>query len=123
MVFYLNRQRKQLLLTQRLLADKNKEIRLKNRQLREFLDIRDKLISVASHDLRSPLITLKNLLELFKDEDLTAEEFREAALMMEAQYERSLDMSDNLLLWVKPAYGIEPNKVVFDVVEVTEELK
>jgi K+-sensing histidine kinase KdpD len=94
-------QRKKLIETQQLLKHQKDQTEEKNLELTKFISVRDKLISVASHDLRAPLTTLKNLLQVFKYPDITQEEIQEAITMLEAQYERSIDMADNLLLWVK----------------------
>lgn len=116
-------QRKQLIETQQLLKFQKDQTVEKNEELTKFISVRDKLISVASHDLRAPLTTLKNLLEVFKYPDLTPEEIQEAVTMLEAQYERSIDMADNLLLWVKSQLqGIEPQKLNFDLVTLNNEL-
>lgn len=122
--FYLSVQRKKLVQTTKLLEQKNEEIEQKNIELTRYINVRDKLISVASHDLRAPLSTLKNLLEVFKYPDLSPEEIKDAVLALEAQYERSIDMADNLLLWVKAQLqGIEPNIKTFDIVEMSTELE
>ncbi len=116
-------QRKQLIDTQRQLKFQKSETDKKNDELTKFISVRDKLISVASHDLRAPLTTLKNLLEVFSYPDITQEEITEAVIMLEAQYERSIDMADNLLLWVKSQLqGIEPRKLNFDLVTLNLEL-
>lgn len=122
--FFLSVQRKKLIRTTMLLEQKNEEIEQKNEELTLFLSVRDKLISVASHDLRAPLSTLKNLLEVFKYPDITPEEIKEAVVSLEAQYERSIDMANNLLLWVKTQLqGIEPSMKHFDIVSMSIELK
>jgi signal transduction histidine kinase len=122
-VIGLYHQRKQLIETQQLLKLQKDQTEEKNEELTKFINVRDKLISVASHDLRAPLTTLKNLLQVFKYPEITQEEIQEAMTMLEAQYERSIDMADNLLLWVKSQLqGIEPKKVSFDLIALNHEL-
>lgn len=116
-------QRRQLIETQQLLKLQKAQTEEKNEELTKFISVRDKLISVASHDLRAPLTTLKNLLEVFKYPDISRKEIQEAVVMLEAQYERSIDMADNLLLWVKSQLqGIDPKMASFDLVALNLEL-
>jgi len=120
---YLLRQRKGLREAQAALRGSNLKIEEQNAELKKYLKVRDRLISVASHDLRAPLATVKNLLELFSNDRLTQDELRGLVTMLEAQYQRSLDMADNLLLWAKSQLeGIEAKATTFDLMEMTEDV-
>lgn len=120
---YLLRQRRGLREAQEALRGSKLKIEEQNAELKKYLKVRDRLISVASHDLRAPLATVKNLLDLFSNDRLTPEELRGLVTMLEAQYQRSLDMADNLLLWAKSQLeGIEAKATAFDLMEMTEEV-
>jgi signal transduction histidine kinase len=93
-------------LFQKRLVEQSQEMQQSNRTLRATLDTRDKLISVISHDLRSPIAVLHLALETLIDPS-TPEDQR--TLILENIHRRcsaTLGLVDNLLLWAKAQKGI-----------------
>lgn len=69
-------------------------------KLNELNSLKDRLISVLAHDLRSPLSTLRGMFSLLEDESLTNEEFMEMLPTALKKLEYTSDFLDTLLFWV-----------------------
>ncbi|MFY0672663.1 MAG: HAMP domain-containing histidine kinase [Bacteroidia bacterium] len=87
--------------------------------------IKEKLISVVSHDLRSPMNSIKGVIDLFDNDDITKEEFKELLRTLSTEVDKTSYMLDNTLLWIKNQLSsaepnIEPLKFV-DFAEATIE--
>jgi signal transduction histidine kinase len=77
------------------------EIQQQNVQLEEVNHVKDKLLSLVSHDIRSPLGSLHLALNLAKSGSLSAEEFQKISEGLEAQLTQTTEFIDNLLQWAK----------------------
>ncbi len=82
-----------------LLIKNQKEVEEKNANLRQISEFKDKFFSVVSHDLRSPLNALSGVLDLMADKTLTAGEFEQLRQALQAQFETTRNLLDNLLDW------------------------
>ncbi len=91
-----NSQRKE---TNRLLQEKNQEIADQNLKLKEANDVKDKFFSILSHDLRSPLTSLKGLLSLLASNEINDEEFRSYAPKINQRLMGVSETLENLLHW------------------------
>ena len=95
-------------------------------ELRKTIIGRDKLYSVIAHDLRSPMGSIKmvlNMLILNLPSDTIGPEMYELLTMANQTTEDVFSLLDNLLKWTKSQIG--KLKVVYqdiDMVEVTEEV-
>lgn len=69
--------------------------------LRELDAEKNKLFSIISHDLRSPLSHIQNYLELLVGYELTDEERREIKVQLLRSTRGTLDMVNNILQWSK----------------------
>lgn len=93
------------------------EVEVKNLQLSSERDemqkinfTKDKIFSIISHDLRSPIGSLKAVLSLLRNEQLTPEEFRKAAGDLDKQVQQLQTSLDELLTWSKAQlHGINPS--------------
>ncbi len=72
-----------------------------NVQLEKLNDIKNKFFSIVSHDLRSPLNTLKALFALYRAGDLTKKELNELLARLEDTIYTTASFLDNLLEWSK----------------------
>jgi signal transduction histidine kinase len=61
--------------------------------------VKDKLFSIISHDLRSPLNSLRGLLELTGRENINQKEFQQLLPTIRQNLNGSLQLVDNLLNW------------------------
>lgn len=119
-VFYFNIRQKRnsnhlLLIQQKEIQEKNEalmrlneEITLQNQEITKQRDeqekiniFKDKLFSIISHDLRSPLASLSNSLFLFKSKMLSDEERNTLTDMLSRDYQATSYLLDNLLNWTR----------------------
>jgi two-component system, sensor histidine kinase and response regulator len=75
-----------------LVAEKNQELQILNAS-------KDKLFAIIGHDLRSPLNSLKGLLELANNQHISPEEFRLLAAKLSIGVEYAHLTLNNLLEW------------------------
>jgi signal transduction histidine kinase len=82
-----------------LLQEKNTQIGRQKDELQTLNQVKDRLFSVISHDLRNPLTTLKSYLTLADDPSLAPEQkegFKKQTILSVSQ---TSNMLDNLLTW------------------------
>ncbi|GGH07865.1 tetratricopeptide repeat-containing sensor histidine kinase [Mucilaginibacter phyllosphaerae] len=85
-----------------------------NTKLQEANTVKDKLFSVLGHDLRSPFISVINLLQII-DDDLEPQHRKEMMQRLEINSKSSLETLDSLLRWGQMQIkGIPVNQVVFE---------
>ena len=72
-----------------------------NDELEKLAVLNNKIFSVISHDLRSPIISIKDSIEFLRQEELDDETKKEALAMSEELAEATLNLLDNLLGWAK----------------------
>jgi signal transduction histidine kinase len=77
------------------------EIHQQNLQLEEVNNVKDKLFSVVSHDIRGPLSSLHLALTLAKSGTLSNEEFQKITTGLETRLVQTTEFIDNLLQWAK----------------------
>lgn len=75
------------------------ELKVKNEALVTANMIRNKVFSIISHDLRSPLASLDAFLAMLKEEELSREEMNDFADVLSDSMEITQKMLDSLLLW------------------------
>jgi len=104
---------------------KNKEIESQqsmiisqNLALEELNQTKNKLFSVLSHDLKSPMNSLLQVIELNKDEDLTKEEQAVIYEHLHKQVEGTSAMLNNILSWASSQ--IDGAKVKLEKVELNQ---
>lgn len=119
----------------RSLAEKNKQISKRNKQLikasrtlkkqairlqeqKKLLEksnhIKDRLFYILADDLRGPLLALKGLLPLIRQNEVTEEEKGWLLDMVAAGQQNVLELINNLLFWAKsqmPGQGARPEPV------------
>ena len=82
-----------------LLHKQNEQIQRQNESLTELNNIKDRLFSIISHDLRSPLNDFHSLFELLQYEALTLEQLREEIPALTHGLKSLQTLLDNLLYW------------------------
>lgn len=83
------------------LQEKNAEIQTQTHQLRNLNSTKDKLFSIISHDLRSPVASLRALMEILGSSGLTQDEFVDVTRALKRNLDSVYDDLDNLLLWAQ----------------------
>lgn len=90
------------------------QVEEKNRDLQKMNDTKEKLFSIISHDLRSPIGQLKNLLQLVSDQQISPETFQQFSSKLSTEVDSLHSTLDNLLRWsISQLQGIKamPEKV------------
>lgn len=118
-LFYNNRIRKRVNVD---LAAKNNAIQHQAQQLSNLNVTKDKLFSIISHDLRSPLASLRGLIDLVISGDLGREEFMEVSKKLKSNLDSVNDDLDNLLLWAQSQLkGLQVNSEVLFIKPVLDD--
>lgn len=78
---------------------RTEEIRLKNAQLEESNQIKNKLFSIVSHDLRGPLISLQGILDMVDMDSMSPEDMKKFTNKVGDRLHHTADFLDNLLQW------------------------
>jgi signal transduction histidine kinase len=73
----------------------------KNDELEKSNNVKDKLLSMIAHDVRSPLSSLHNILILTRENIINKEEFANLSSMLEVDISHLISMLDNTLLWAR----------------------
>ncbi|MBI1221407.1 MAG: tetratricopeptide repeat protein [Bacteroidetes bacterium] len=94
MFFNLRKQRKQL-------RDVNARIGQQNDSLEEMNDLKDRLLSVLSHDLRSPVAALHSSLEILTTEEVPQAIQNQLLSELRERTDQTAQLLDNLLIWIK----------------------
>lgn len=83
----------------------------KNKELQNSVQLKDKIFSVISHDLRSPLATLTGMVQLMEQNLISAKDFKQMQIGFSKQLFSLNTTLDNLLQWSKNQItGIDKSK-------------
>ena len=114
--FFLVRSNSQKQRLNKLLKAQNEEIVMQNQQLEDINTIKNKLLSIIGHDLRSPMSSLKGFVDLLKSSTLTEEQIRHFSNLMSNSLVSTSHLLDNLLFWAKSQMeGMRVNAESFDL--------
>ena len=83
------------------LYDYNVEIEKQKEELSELNNIKTKMFSVISHDVRLPLYGLRNLFKGMHEYDLPADEIKQMLPEVVKDLNNTTDLMENLLQWAK----------------------
>jgi len=111
-----------------LLEQKNAEISRQNveiqeqaEKLKELNQLKDKLFSIISHDLRSPLGSLLTLLSVTKEGYFTEEGFKNVIEDLSKNVGYTYELLENLLKWAQSQLqGTKLNPSVFNLIDATK---
>lgn len=95
----------------------------KNRELGNSNNVKDKLISMIAHDVRSPLASVQNTLTLTREGILNHDEFMQLTKMLEMDIQHLMGMLDNTLLWAREQMiDINVKKIYFDIYKLLNDV-
>jgi signal transduction histidine kinase len=118
----LDREHREKILLEEEVKARTIEIQQQNIALEEVNHVKDKLLSVVSHDIRGPLGSLHLALNLVKRGSMTGEEFQKVSEGLESRLTQTTEFIDNLLQWAKlqmRGETFEPDRV--DLYKLAEE--
>jgi signal transduction histidine kinase len=78
---------------------RTEELRQKNSELEESNNIKNKLFSIVSHDLRGPLISLQGVLDMVDIDALSPEDLKKFIEKVGGRLHITAEFLDNLLQW------------------------
>ena len=93
---------------------KNRIIARQKKELSEVVATKNKFFTIIAHDLRSPLASVINFLDLLKEEQNQSNQTNKIIDALEDSSKNSLSLLDNLLKWSKIQTGkthYEPQKI------------
>ena len=119
------------------LEESNKQLQILNTELKNresYLEIlnsqKDKFLSMISHDMRGPLVSIMGFMDFYKDNfnSLTEEELQFVSVNMNAHLKRVVEMLDGMLLWSRSQTGelkaqhqlVDLDALVKEVVEIAK---
>lgn len=111
------------------LEEKNIKIELQNKAFQEQTkhlenvnNVKDKLFSIISHDLKDSLSSINGFIDLLKDGSLSRDEFDNLIPELSENANNASLLLFNLLNWSKSQmHSLEPKPTLFDVQEVFED--
>jgi signal transduction histidine kinase len=89
----------ELKLHNRELKKSLEKIETQNHKLNKLNQINGKLLSIISHDLRSPLTSMSGFLSLFGEDSLSQDEVKKTTEGLQIMLSSSTELLDNLLQW------------------------
>jgi len=102
-----------------LIEEKNATIIKGKIHFERLNSVKDKIISIISHDFRSPLNTIHGFVQLFRNNALNKEEIEQLTEQIDKNLSLTLEMIENLLAWSSTQMsGLNLNTVVFDLEEL-----
>jgi signal transduction histidine kinase len=104
-----------------VIDEKARLLQIQTNQLTELNSMKNKLFSVISHDLKTPLYALRNLFRSVQQYDLPVEEIKVYIPEVVNNLNYTTSLMENLLLWVKSQMRI--NVLHPQILEVSELVK
>jgi signal transduction histidine kinase len=91
-------------------------------ELKDLIATKDRLFSIIGHDLRSPIASLKGVLLLLDNQQLSREEFDELIQYLHKNVDNVHAMLENLLQWsLSQMKSMKPSLKSFDVNDILEQ--
>ncbi|MFN6092041.1 MAG: sensor histidine kinase, partial [Bacteroidota bacterium] len=110
--------------THNKLIDKTELLEIKNNQLLSALYTRDKMMSVISHDLRSPIIALNSAMNVFTEQEIDPVLQKDIISQIKIKSNKLLLLIEELIKWAKSqSTAINVNIERLDVNTITSYVK
>lgn len=105
-----------------VLIKQYEEINFHKLELEELNQLKNKFFSIISHDLRSPLLSLKGMFIFFENSEFNENELRIFMQELENNFKNTSNLVDNLLIWAKSQMqGERLEKKRINICEITDE--
>ncbi|MET0571593.1 MAG: tetratricopeptide repeat-containing sensor histidine kinase [Pedobacter agri] len=110
-------------LSQRKTNRLNKIINTQKRELEQLSKVKDRIFSVVSHDMRTPVNSLISFIQLLEEGDIERDKLRRYAATLKNTLSYTSSMMENLLNWAaSQMQGFNPYLEVLDLHELTSEV-
>lgn len=101
----------------------NRRLQEQKKELEEANAVKNKLLSIVAHDLRSPLSALTGMLELMREQSMSEQEMRELFTEMEFSLQQNMNIMENLLAWAKQQMsGMQVTQKMLKVKQIVDEI-
>lgn len=80
------------------------ELRIKNKELHYLTETQKRIISILAHDVRNPLASFANIIDLKKSEVLNHDEAGEMVELIKGQLANTIEMVENIVNWGKQQF-------------------
>lgn len=98
---------------------RNEAILEQTHHLEEVNQVKDKLFSIVSHDLKDSISSIKAFLDLLKEDSISKEEFRDLIPELSENADNASSLLFNLLNWSKSQLqSLEPKPELFNIQDV-----
>jgi signal transduction histidine kinase len=97
------------------------ELRIRNKQITHTAEMQQRIISIMSHDIRTPLSSIKTFLDLNNDERFNKKEKQELLSALSTNVSRTLQLLDNLVEWGKIQLQFTEKKEVVKLKDLVNE--
>lgn len=87
-------------------------------ELKDLNTVKDKLFTIISHDLRSPLASLSSILDFAESGDISAEEFKQFLPSLAQNVENTSRLIENLLFWSKSQ--LEGESIIPEIFDIND---
>ncbi|AHM58585.1 hybrid sensor [Flammeovirgaceae bacterium 311] len=105
------------------ITNQKEAIEYQKEELSKLNQLKDKLLSVLSHDLRQPFSSISGLLALLRERQIDQHEFQEFSKELNQQVKWQVHMLDNVLLWTRNQLkGLEVMPVSLNLYQLAEEI-
>jgi two-component system sensor histidine kinase/response regulator len=99
--------------------ERNETILEQTHHLEEVNQVKDKLFSIVSHDLKDSISSIKAFLDLLKEDSISKEEFNELIPELSENANNASALLFNLLNWSKSQMqNLEPSPELFNMQEI-----
>jgi signal transduction histidine kinase len=97
----LHRQNLEIEQQKKVIAEKARKLTVQTKELTELNNVKNKLFSIISHDLKLPMYALRNLFSNVQQQSLPAEEIKEMIPDVVHDLTYTISLMENLLQWAK----------------------
>jgi len=115
-----------LLLFKDITEERNSQklLEMQAQELKKHNALKDKLFSIVSHDLKGPVLGVKEILDLSKRGYMTSEDFAEILPALSDSMDGVAMLLENLLAWSRSQLrGEHTDKAVFDIYQLIQQQK
>lgn len=97
------------------------ELRIRNKQITHTAEMQQRIISIMSHDIRTPLSSIKTFLDLNNDEGFNKKEKQDLLAALSTNVSRTLQLLDNLVEWGKIQLQFSEKKQIVKLKDLVNE--
>jgi signal transduction histidine kinase len=103
--------------------ERTKQLLEKNKQLEEMNELKTRLLSIVSHDIKSPLASLQSVLVLLGMDALSQDEIKNISNNLSGNIKKTMNFLESLLQWAKiQMQGIYPMPTLLIFSEILNEI-